>query len=322
MGLDLGIVDAHVHIWTSDTERYPLAPGFTASDMWTPSFNAEELLDHCRPSGVDRINLVQMTWYGLDHSYILDTIAADPARFCGTGMVPAVSDITLADQGDAMVALSEGGIYAFRVRGRTARPGINDGPQWMDHPGYARMFEAAAEHNLAISFLLDPEDLPEVDRMCARHPDTPVIIDHLARSHASGGPVKDEDLQALCRMARHRSVMVKVGGVLRRRPTGPVHGPAARHRAGGRRIRPGALHVGERQPAAARRPPQVRRKRGPDTRPRRLPQRGGQGPGASQDRRELLLRPVRRGFPVRSSRPAPSVPRATGPACRPSSSRA
>ena len=211
MGPDQGIVDAHVHIWTPDTERYPLAPGFAASDMWTPSFTAEDLLDHCRPSGVGRINLVQMTWYGLDHSYILDTIAADPERFCGTGMVPAVSDITLADQGEAMVALSEGGIYAFRVRGRTARPGINDGPQWMDHPGYVTMFEAGAEHNLAISFLLDPEDLPEVDRMCTRYPDTPVIIDHLARSHAGGGPVDEGDLQALCRMARHRSVMVKVG---------------------------------------------------------------------------------------------------------------
>ncbi len=211
MGLDRGIVDAHVHIWTPDTERYPLPPGFTARDMWTPSFTAEELLDHCRPSGVDRINLVQMTWYGLDHSYILNVIASDPERFCGTGMVPAVSDITLADQGNAMVALSKGGIYAFRVRGRSARPGINDGPQWMDHPGYARMFEAGAEHNLAISFLLDPEDLPEVDRMCTRYPGTPVIIDHLARSHASGGPVVDGDLQALCAMAQHPMVMVKVG---------------------------------------------------------------------------------------------------------------
>ena len=135
MGLDQGIVDAHVHIWTPDTERYPLAPGFTAEDMWTPSFTAEDLLSHCRPSGVDRINLVQMTWYGLDHSYILDVIASDPKRFCGTGMVPAVSDITLADQGDAMVALSRGGIHAFRVRGRSARPGINDGRSGWTTPG-------------------------------------------------------------------------------------------------------------------------------------------------------------------------------------------
>ena len=43
MGLDRGIVDAHAHIWTPDTERYPLAPGFTARDMWTPSFTAEEI---------------------------------------------------------------------------------------------------------------------------------------------------------------------------------------------------------------------------------------------------------------------------------------
>ncbi len=210
MGLDNGIFDAHVHIWTSDTERYPLAPGFTARDTWTPSFTADELLSHTSPSGVDKINLVQMTWYGLDHSYILDVIAGAPERFCGTGMVPAVNDVTLADQGEAMAALSRGGIYAFRVRGKSARPGINDGPQWMDHPGYSRMFEAGAQHNLAISFLLNVEDLQEVERMCARYPGTPVIIDHLARSHAAG-PVDDRGIQALCRMARHRNVMVKVG---------------------------------------------------------------------------------------------------------------
>lgn len=211
MGLDNNIVDSHVHIWTSDTKRYPLAAGFTTADMWTPSFTPEDLLTHCRRSGVNRINLVQMTWYGLDHTYILDVIASDPDHFVGTGMVPAVTDITLADQGDAMVALARGGIYAFRVRGGSARPPINDKMDWMDHPGYARMFEAGAEHNLAISFLMDPRDIPEVDAMCTRFPETPVIIDHLGRTHATGGPISDNDLQALCRMARHPKVMVKVG---------------------------------------------------------------------------------------------------------------
>ena len=32
------IVDAHVHVWSTDTDRYPLAPGFDRSDLWLPSF--------------------------------------------------------------------------------------------------------------------------------------------------------------------------------------------------------------------------------------------------------------------------------------------
>ena len=59
-----------------------------------------------------------MTWYGLDHSYIVDLIAQDPQTFVGTGMVSAVSDVRLPDPDKAMVALAARGIYAFRVRGQ------------------------------------------------------------------------------------------------------------------------------------------------------------------------------------------------------------
>ena len=40
------------------------------------------------------------------------------------------------------------------------------------------MFEAAAEQGLALSFLGGPGDLPELDRMMAKHPAAPVILDH------------------------------------------------------------------------------------------------------------------------------------------------
>ena len=75
------------------------------------------------------MNLVQMTWYGLDHSYIVDLIAQDPQTFVGTGMVSAVSDVRLPDPDKAMVALAARGIYAFRVRGSRARPPLGDGPR-------------------------------------------------------------------------------------------------------------------------------------------------------------------------------------------------
>ena len=38
------IVDAHIHVWSPDLERYPLAPGFTPDDLWLPSFTPA---DHC-----------------------------------------------------------------------------------------------------------------------------------------------------------------------------------------------------------------------------------------------------------------------------------
>jgi predicted TIM-barrel fold metal-dependent hydrolase len=149
-----------------------------------------------------------MTWYGLDHSYILDVIRKDPKTFVGTGIVPAVTDATLPSPDAAMLELSKGGIYAFRLTGKQAERGM--GPQWMDHSGYEKMFVAAARHNLALSFLINPRDLPELDRMCAKHPEAPVIIDHICRIGASGR-ISEADVAALCRMARHQRVLLKIG---------------------------------------------------------------------------------------------------------------
>ncbi|MBB72935.1 MAG: amidohydrolase [Planctomycetaceae bacterium] len=204
------IVDAHVHVWSTNTTQFPLAPGFSKSDLWFPSYPVEEVRRLGAAAGVNRFNLVQMTWYGLDHSYILDAIARDPQHFVGTGIVPAVADVALADPGRTMLELAQGGIYAFRIRGHSTRPKIGAGPRWMDYPGFEKMFATGAQHNLALSFLLGPKDLPEVDRMCKRFPQTPVILDHFCLIGRQKTLV-DKEIQALCNMAQHRRVMVKLG---------------------------------------------------------------------------------------------------------------
>jgi predicted TIM-barrel fold metal-dependent hydrolase len=203
------VFDAHVHVW-APPDRYTLAPGFKPSDLWFPSFTAEQLLEHAAPAGVTRINLVQMTWYGTDHTYIADLIARRPDRFVGTGIVPAITDAAGPAPDETMVALAKRGIVAFRVRGRSTRPPIGDGDLWMDHPGYEKMFAAAAAHRLGLSFLMSAPDIPELDRMCARFPEAPVIIDHLCLIGGKG-VFPEEQMQALCGMARHKNVMLKVG---------------------------------------------------------------------------------------------------------------
>src|SRR5262245_51079731 len=107
---DTGVFDAHVHVWSADTKKYPLAPGFETKDLWFPSFTPEELFEKAGKIRVSRVNLVQMTWYGLDHSYIADIIAKAPERFVGTGIVPAVLDISGPSPDCTMRALAKLGI--------------------------------------------------------------------------------------------------------------------------------------------------------------------------------------------------------------------
>jgi len=207
-------IDAHSHIWTPDVAHYPLGKGFTVEDMKPRSFTAEELLAQCRPAGVGRVNLIQMSFYvgqgemgqiipDLDNSYMLDMIKLYPDRFVGTGIV----DPLAARPDEAMRALLPKGVRAFRIA-----PNYSQLPpaRWLEPAGYAAMFAAAAQTGQALSCLINPDAFPEVDRMCAKFPNTTVIIDHLGRIGVDG-TIRAEDVDALCALAKHPKVQVKVG---------------------------------------------------------------------------------------------------------------
>jgi hypothetical protein len=79
MGVLEPYIDAHSHIWTPDVAHYPLAPGFKVEDMQPRSFTAEELLATCRPAGVGRVNLIQMSYYAFDKEQCSPTITTRPS---------------------------------------------------------------------------------------------------------------------------------------------------------------------------------------------------------------------------------------------------
>src|SRR3954471_860426 len=99
-------IDAHCHIWTPDVAQYPLGEGWKPEDMNPRSFTAEELLAICRPAGVGRVNLIQMSFYnprpgvetsiqngnGFDNRYMLDMIKLYPDRFVGTAIVDPLGE--------------------------------------------------------------------------------------------------------------------------------------------------------------------------------------------------------------------------------------
>ena len=190
------IVDAHIHVWTDDFARYPLAPGIKEQDLWLPTFTPEEYFRYSRSVGDVRINLVQMTWYGTDHSYMLDLIAGDPETFSGTGIV------SLDDPAPerTMIELAARGCRAFR-----------EPPAQFGHPAFDRLFSTGADHGLALSFNMRVDALPALDRLCTRYPETPVILDHVCHVGIREADYSEEDLDALLRFARHGQVMVKIG---------------------------------------------------------------------------------------------------------------
>lgn len=197
-------IDAHSHIWPADVDKFPLVAGQTKKDLNPASFTDDELMAVARPEGVGRVVLIQHSVYHLwDNSYLLDAVKRHPKRFRVQGMV----DDHAAEPGAAMKKLLPLGVTGFRIT-PFVRP-KDEQPRWLDTPGMAEMWATGAKTRQAMCLLINPSDLPATDAMCAKHPDTPVVIDHVARIGADGD-IRDADVTALCKMAKHKHAHVKV----------------------------------------------------------------------------------------------------------------
>ncbi len=210
----MGFIDAHVHVWTDDTSHYPLADGWKKEDMQPPRFTPEDLFKHMKTAGVDRVNLIQMSYYypkdlsskivnGFDNRYMLDMMTLHKDVFCGT----AVIDPLGKEPERLMGELAKKRVRAFRI---LPKLGMQPAEKWLQPAGFDKMFAEGARGNQAMSCLINPPDLPELDRMCTKYADTPVIIDHLCRIGGDGN-IRDKEVEALCSLAKHKKVMVKVG---------------------------------------------------------------------------------------------------------------
>ena len=210
----MGYIDAHSHVWTPDTAHYPLGKGWKKEDMKPPSFTPDELLKHMKAAGVDRANLIQMSYYGpkdstsgignkFDNSFMLDMIKLHKGVFVGTAIIDPAGD----DPAKEMTALATKGVRAFRIYPKLSKEPI---ARWLQPAGFEKMFAQAAKNDQAISCLIDPDAFPEIDRMCKKHPTAPVIIDHMARIGVTG-TIADKDVKALVELAKHKRVMIKIG---------------------------------------------------------------------------------------------------------------
>ena len=195
----MNYIDAHVHVWTDAYEQYPFAAGHDPAKAVPRTFFPEDILGHARPCGVERVVLVQMSYYHTDNRYMLEVMRQYPGVFGGIGIV----DPHGADPAVHMRDLAAQGVRGFRIYGG------DGGDAWLDGEGFAAMFRAGAEDNLAVCPLIDPRALPALEKRCAEYPDTPVIIDHMCRIGITG-EIDQAEVAALCRMARYPAVKVKV----------------------------------------------------------------------------------------------------------------
>jgi predicted TIM-barrel fold metal-dependent hydrolase len=198
--LSSGCIDAHSHVWTPDVKRYPLAAGFKVADMQPASFTPAELMAQARPCGVDRVVLIQMSYYRFDNRYMLDAMREAPGTFAGV----AVIDHRAAGLRDTIRAMKQQGVRGFRIH-----PGQEPVDAWLGSKAMADFWRLGADERMAMCALVNPDALAPLDKMCERFPKTPLVVDHFARIGIDG-TIRTSDVDNLCRLARHALAHVKV----------------------------------------------------------------------------------------------------------------
>ncbi len=194
-------VDAHAHVWTDDVAKYPLAGKFRVDDLVPRTFPPEPLLELAGKNGVRRIVLIQhQVYHGTDNRYMLDALARFPGKFSAVAYV----DAARADVISELDRLQKAGVRGLRIC-------AGDGgiPRWSDSENMKSLWRRGAEIGVAMCPQVNPDYLPEVDRMCGDFPETHVVIDHFAKI-GHDGQIRPQDLDRLAALSRFKNVNAKL----------------------------------------------------------------------------------------------------------------
>jgi len=186
------IVDAQIHLWEADRPDRPWPTagegGRTATPQREQPMSAKEAIAEMDHAGVARAIIVPPSWEGDRNDVALRAVADYPGRFAVMGRIPPGED-GLAERLRAWrdpPAMLGARLILTPADPRTANP---------DHP----FWHAAAAARLPL-MLAPAGQMPALAAIARRHPDLPLIVDHMgARVHRKGAAAfaQIEDVLAL-----------------------------------------------------------------------------------------------------------------------------
>src|SRR3954471_24858361 len=128
----VSVIDAHLHVVSADTDRYPQRPGGFGRDWWTGrSVDVGQIGRDLDANGVDRGVIVQAVGpYRNDNTYARAAVSGNPSRFA---LVAAI-DAGGADPGTELAAVVDAGpvaaVRVFAAAGAATWRAAGGGPAW------------------------------------------------------------------------------------------------------------------------------------------------------------------------------------------------
>jgi L-fuconolactonase len=206
------LIDTHIHLFAADRDRFPYHPG---SPYRPEPSTVEDYANFVRQARIDHAVIVHPEPYQDDHRYLEYCFEHEPVPgfFKGTCLYDPVAADT-PDRMDALVRKHPRRIVALRIhemreagKAATRSGAIKD--RDLGAPEMARTWEKAQALGLAIQMHFVPAHAPGIQRLAARFPKLPVILDHLGRP-GQGTPEQYKDVLALGKLS---NVWLKYSGV-------------------------------------------------------------------------------------------------------------
>ena len=197
------MIDAHQHVWQlgRNGHAWPTeAEGPIFRDYGLADFRAEAL-----PLGVTRTVLVQSQPDARDTDWLLGLAEADDL----VAGVVGWADLSAPDAPARIAAL------AAWPKLKALRPMVQDlAADWYDAPALRPAFAAMVENRLRLDALLRVPHLASLDRLAARFPQLPIVIDHAAKPRIDAEDGYAEWHAAIAPLAARTNVYCKLSGLL------------------------------------------------------------------------------------------------------------
>jgi predicted TIM-barrel fold metal-dependent hydrolase len=185
------MIDCHTHVVSPDHARYPLEPRDLSGEWYREGpASAEVLAEAMDANGVAQAILVQgVGAYTWKNDYAADAARAHADRFVSACAIDAEAE----DAPDTLAYwLDERGMQGVRLFALS-----REGESWLATPKTTPLFEMARARGAHVIVTLLPHQLPELERLLEREPQTPISLDHCA--FALGDAEAREALFALAR---------------------------------------------------------------------------------------------------------------------------
>lgn len=178
------IIDIHPHVVSDDMRRYPPRPYGGLQSDWSKErpLPFEQLVAEMKTAGISKAAVVQVsTFYGVDNTYLLESVAKDPKRFTAVCTIDSLApDAVSVLQG--LVRRGCGGLRIFTGGAAASNPAALDDPR--SYP----LWEYLQRIGMSVCVQTTPDGFDKLRNLLQRFPRTNVILDHSGRPDLKDGP--------------------------------------------------------------------------------------------------------------------------------------